>query len=346
MNILVIYNLKRKNFFKGIPRDFYSEFDSYKTVKAIADALRERGHRVRLKEANGQLLSYLIDQKREIDFVFNIAEGINGYPSRESQVPAILDFLEIPYTGSNVLTLAISLDKFYTKKLCIVENIPTPKFQFFPTEKEKIDSSLRFPLIVKPNAEGSAKGITKDSVVYNKQKLREQINRVIRDYKQPALVEEFIEGKEITVGILGNDSPVVFPLLEIDFSSCRGSGEFFYSWRMKEFQGDRTKHLTPTFYCPARIEEKVAKKISELALKAYRAIGCFDFSRIDFRLDRENNPYFLEINPLPGLDPIESNFPLMARTAGISYKELVNKILEVALKRVNGRFKKGGRLVE
>ncbi|MCM8798861.1 MAG: ATP-grasp domain-containing protein, partial [Candidatus Omnitrophica bacterium] len=170
-----------------------------------------------------------------------------------------------------------------------------------------------------------------------------QIEKVIRDYKQPALVEEFIEGKEITVGILGNGSPTLFPLLEIDFSSCRGSGEFFYSWRMKEFQGDKIQHLTPTFYCPARIKEEVAKKISELALRVYKVMGCFDFCRIDFRVDRKNNPYFLEINPLPGLDPEESNFPLMARSAGISYSDLINKILESAIKRVNGKLKKGGR---
>ncbi|MCM8798265.1 MAG: D-alanine--D-alanine ligase, partial [Candidatus Omnitrophica bacterium] len=171
MNILIIYNLKRKNFPPGIPRDFYSEFDSYKTVQAIANALKEKRHRVMLKEANIELLGYLTKHRRKIDFVFNIAEGINGFPGRESQIPAILDFLKIPYTGSNVLTMAIALDKFYTKKLCLTEKIPTPKFQFFLTGKERLDSTLQFPLIVKPNAEGSAKGITRDSVVYNKRSL-------------------------------------------------------------------------------------------------------------------------------------------------------------------------------
>jgi len=340
MNILLIYNLKRKVFSKKIPCDFYSEFDSHRTINSIANALRVKGHRVTLKEADEQLLYYLLKHKKEIDFVFNIAEGVNGSLSREAQVPAILDFLKIPYTGSGVITMAISLDKFYTKKICLTEGIPTPKFQLFVTGEEEVDSSLRYPLIVKPNAEGSAKGIFKNSVVYNKKRLRKQIKKIIQRYKQPALVEEFIEGKEITVGILGNGSPMVLPLLEIDFSSCRGSGEFFYSWRMKEFQGNEEKHLTPTFYCPARIKDNVVRKIKQLALKAYKAIGCFDFCRIDFRLDKENNPYLLEVNPLPGLDPEESNFPLMAKIAGINYNDLINRILELAIKRVNGKLER------
>ncbi|MCM8783592.1 MAG: ATP-grasp domain-containing protein [Candidatus Omnitrophica bacterium] len=341
MNILLVYNLKRKNLSKGVPPDFYSEFDSYKTVGSIAEALRKKGHKVNLVEANNQLIAYLLRNREKIDFVFNIAEGINGYSSRESQIPAILDFLRIPYTGSNVLAMAVALDKAYTKKLCLAEGIPTPKFQLFVTGREKLDSALRFPLIVKPNAEGSAKGIYRDSVVYDRKNLLEKIKRVMCNYKQSVLVEEFIVGKELTVGIIGNDSPLVLPILEIDFSSCRGSGEFFYSWRMKEFQGNQEQHLTPTFYCPARLKPDTAAEISHLALKAYKALGCYDFCRIDFRLDKKNRPYLLEINPLPGLDPLESNLPLMARTAGINYNQLINKILESAVKRVNGKLNRG-----
>lgn len=346
MKVLITYNLKRKKFSKRISEDFYSEFDSYKTVNSIAEALRSKGHKVTLVEANGKLLRYLLEHRKEIDFVFNIAEGINGSLSREAQVPAILDFLKIPYTGSGVVTMAISLDKFYTKKICLSESIPTPKFQLFVTGKEKIAPFLRYPLIVKPNNEGSAKGIFRDSVVYNKDQLLKRVRKIIKRYKQSALVEEFIEGKEITVGILGNGSPMILPLLEIDFSSCRGSGEFFYSWKVKEFQGNVKKHLTPTFYCPARLEKKTEEKIKKFALRAYRSINCFDFCRIDFRLDKKNNPYLLEINPLPGLNPEESNFPLMAKIAGINYNDLINKILESAVKRLNGEIKKGGRLIE
>ncbi|MGE4357384.1 MAG: ATP-grasp domain-containing protein [Candidatus Omnitrophota bacterium] len=338
MKITIIYNLKKKNFPKGIPPDYYSEFDSYKTVNSITKALEDAGHRVALKEANESLFFYLLNNKKNIDFVFNIAEGRNGCVGRESQVPAILDFLGIPYTGSNVLTMAIALDKAYTKKLCILEGIPTPKFQLFSTGKETLDPSLRFPLIVKPNAEGSAKGISKDSVVYDKKRLLAQIEKIKSEYKQTVLVEEFIEGKEITVGIIGNDTPLVLPILEIDFSSCKGSGEFFYSWRMKEFQGDLEKKLTPTFYCPARIRREVAERISCLALRIYRLLGCYDLCRMDFRLDKKENPYFLEVNPLPGLDPEESNFPLMARAGGLSYNELINRILESAVRRVNGKL--------
>ncbi len=345
MRIVLTYNLKRKDLSRNKPPDFYSEFDSCKTVSSIADALRERGHRVSLVEADENLLRYFLRNKGRADFVFNIAEGINGI-ARESQVPAILDFLRIPYTGSSVLAMAVALDKASTKKILLSENIPTPKFQLFSTGKEGLNCGLKFPLIVKPNAEGSAKGIFSSSVVYDRHSLFRRIRKVIKYYQQPALVEEFIEGKELTVGIVGNARPKVFPILEVDFSSCRGSGESFYSWRMKEFQGDVKKHLTPTFYCPARLKVSLVEKISSLALRAHKAIGCWDFSRTDFRLDKKDNPYVLEINPLPGLDPEESNFPLMARAGGIEYIDLVNQILDAALERVNGRYKFKPRLTE
>jgi D-alanine-D-alanine ligase len=339
MKIALIYNLKKKILDKNKPDDFYSEFDSPKTVNSIAGALRARGHKVRLIEAEHNLLDYLFRNRKKVDFVFNIAEGING-AGRESQVPAMLDFLGIPYTGSNVLAMAVALDKAYTKKILASEGIPVPKFQLFSTGRERISPRLKFPLIVKPNSEGSAKGIYSSSVVYSKVNLYRQIERVIRDYRQRALVEEFIEGRELTSGVIGNGRLKVLPLLEIDFSSCRGSGEFFYSWRMKEFQGDKEKYLTPTFYCPARIKPGLARRISELALRSHKVISCWDISRTDFRLDKKNQPYVLEINPLPGLDPQESNFPLMARAAGIQYADLINQILDAAVERVNGEYKR------
>lgn len=341
MKIVLTYNLKKKIHEKGKPADFYSEFDSPKTVNSITQALRDRGHKVSIVEANENLLRYFLRHQKNIDFVFNIAEGVNGV-SRESQVPAILDFLNIPYTGSNVLAMALALDKAYTKKIFEKEDIPTPRFQLFSTGKERLSLNLKFPLIVKPNSEGSAKGIYPSSVVRDKLSLYRQIKRIIRHYHQPALAEEFIEGRELTVGVVGNGRLKALPILEIDFSTCRGSGEYFYSWRMKEFQGDFRKHLTPTFYCPAKLEARLAKRISRLALRAHRAVGCWDISRTDFRLDKRGKPYVLEINPLPGLDSEESNFPLMAKAAGIQYTDLINQILEAAVKRVNGKYKRGG----
>ncbi len=325
--IAITYNLKKKNKSSELPADYFSEFDSPKTVNAIKEALASGGNEVVLVEANIQLVEFFM--KNKIDMVFNIAEGTNGM-SRESQVPAILDFIGIPYTGSNVLTLAVALDKAVTKKIFCYENIPTPDFQLFKSIDDKLSESLKFPLIVKPNCEGSAKGLSVTSVVRSPDKLYEEIKKVFTLYKQEVLVEEFIEGKELTVGILGNENPTLLPILEVDFKNCRESGEFFYSWRMKEFQGDASLHLVPEFFCPARLDEETAKAVRDVALRAHEALGCLDLSRVDIRLSANNIPYVLEVNPLPGLDPDESNLTVMTKAANISYNALINGILKNA----------------
>ena len=160
-----------------------------------------------------------------------------------------------------------------------------------------------------------------------------KIKETIELYKQEALVEEFIDGKELTVGILENGKTTVLPILEIDFSSCKNSGEYFYSWRMKEFQGNKEMGLEPTFHCPARLDKETEERVKEASLRTHRALGCFDISRTDIRLSHDNIPYVLEINPLPGLDPKESNFPIMAYAAGMKYEDLIEAILMSASER-------------
>lgn len=328
--VAVTYNAKKKHTGE-LPIDYYSEFDSEKTITAIKDTLEELGNEVFLVEANYDLFKFF--SNNHVDIVFNIAEGTYGN-SRESQVPAILDFLGIPYTGSGVLTLAIALDKAMTKKILRHENIPTPNFQLFKDYNEPINPHLRFPLIVKPNREGSAKGISTSSVVNNSTRLMEEVKKVIDLYHQEALVEEYIDGKEITVGILDNGKPTVLSPMEIDFSGCKESGEYFYSWRMKEYQGDISKHLVPAFYCPARLNKETESRVKNAALRAHLALGCLDMSRTDIRLsNKDNTPYVLEVNPLPGLDPDESNLTLIAKHSGMFYKELINGILQSALMR-------------
>ncbi len=329
MKVALTYNLKEKDETK--PADYFSEFDSQETISAIINALQRKGHDVYPVNAGRlNLVDYF--RKNKVDIVFNIAEGASG-KFREAQIPAILDYLNVPYTGSNAFSLALALNKALTKKILKAENIPTPNFQLFVKGNEDLDAQLRFPLIVKPNREGSAKGINTSNVVQTKETLLEKIREIKDTYKQEVLVEEFIPGKELTVGILKNGRTVVFPVLEIDFTSCAGSGEYFYSWRMKEFQGDSELGLVPTFHCPARIDRDTEAQVKEMALKTHQAIGCLDFSRTDIRLDKDNVPYVLEINPLPGLDPLESNFPAMAYAAGMKYEELVDSILMSAYTR-------------
>jgi len=328
--LALTYNLKPETPSAGAPDDAYSEFDSRATVQAIAEALRAHGHHVYLVEATADLPAWF--RTHRVDLVFNIAEGLCG-EARESQVPAILDFLGVPYTGSGVLSLALALDKAKAKQLFRDAGIPTPAFQLVTRSDAPLDPALQFPLMVKPNREGSAKGIWASSLVPDHAGAAAQIRRVMVQYDQPVLVEEFIEGTELTVGILGNEPPRALPVLEIDFASCGGSGERFYSWRMKEYQGQGDLHLTPTFWCPARLPGSVMAEVQRVALAAHEVLGCRDFSRVDVRLDQEGRPYVLEANSLPGLDPAESNYPRMAREGGIEYPQLIGRLVELAAAR-------------
>jgi len=329
MKIALTYNLKKKDETK--PADYFSEFDSPETISAITSALEKKGHTVEALDAEfPNLLSYF--RKKSVDAVFNIAEGKSS-KFRESEVPAVLDYLNIPYTGSSTFSLALALNKAVTKKVLQAESIPTPRFQVFTTGQEPLGPDLKFPLIVKPNREGSAKGIGASNVVYDRDSLLKKIKEIIGTYRQEVLVEEFVAGKELTVGILENGKVTILPVLEIDFSTCQKSGEYFYSWRMKEYQGNNEMGLAPTFHCPARLDRDTEELIKKTALRTHRAVGCFGISRTDIRLGQDNTPYVLEINPLPGLNPRESNFPLMAYAAGMKYEDLIEAILMSALER-------------
>ncbi|OGX40164.1 MAG: hypothetical protein A2984_02780 [Omnitrophica WOR_2 bacterium RIFCSPLOWO2_01_FULL_41_12] len=329
MKVTLAYNLKRKDQTK--PADYFSEYDSDQTINAIITALQRKGHAVEaIDVGTPNLFTYF--RKNSVDMVFNIAEGKSS-KFRESEVPAVLDYLNIPYTGSDTFSLALALNKALTKKLLKAENIPTPNFQVFLKGNEELNPDLKFPLIVKPNREGSAKGINTSCVVSTKEMLFNKIKEIMNIYNQEVLVEEFIAGRELTVGILENGKTTILPILEIDFSTCKDSGEYFYSWRMKEYQGNKELGLVPTFHCPARIDKTTEELIRDVALKTHRAVGCFGISRTDIRLSQDNIPYVLEINPLPGLNPLESNLPIMAYAAGMQYEDLIEAILASASER-------------
>lgn len=338
LKVALTYNLKRKIDNADLPDDYYSEFDSKETIEAITDGLRCHGNEVFLVEADKGLLSWFLNN--DVDIVFNIAEGLRG-ESRESQVPAILDFLNVPYTGSGVLALSVSLNKALTKKLFEQAGIPTPKYKLIKESAGLTDPGLKYPLIVKPNSEGSGKGIAVTSVVHNKEELAREVERTHRLYKQEILVEEFIDGKELTVGILGNDPPFALPILEIDFANCKNSGEYFYTWKVKEYEKEveESAGLSPSWHCPARLSESDTAKVKDIALRAHSIIGCADLSRVDIVFGKDGIPYVLEVNPLPGLDPKDSNLPYIAKCAGFSYAGLMNKILEVALERCKTKNK-------
>ena len=322
MVIGMTYDLKTEYTFKpGDPQDANAEFDHPDTVGVIAEAIQGYGHRV-VRIGNVEQLIKALDQLR-VDLVFNIAEGYRGR-NREAQVPVLLEMKGIPYTGSDGLTQALTLDKVMTKKVLISEGIPTPRFFVISDPKDPLPDDLNFPLIVKPRYEGSSKGLTDRSVVRTTEALRAQMSWVMQTYHQPALVEEFIRGNEFTVAIVGNDPPEVLPVVRIQIDGRTELGDLFYTFsRISE---------GAKYICPAGIPAGLERRLKELALRTYQAVECRDFGRVDFRVDQAGNPFVLEINPLPSLST-EDVFGILANQLGISYSEMIGKILNVAIQR-------------
>lgn len=346
LKVALLANLKSNApKFEGMSEDQWDDLDSEKTVSAIQEAIRSGGHTCEFLEGDRTLLQSI--RKFDPDICFNICEGHFG-DSREAQVPAILEMLRIPYTGSRVFTLALALDKPMTKRILWWHQLPTPAFQEFERADEPLTDDLKFPLFVKPSREGTSMGISAKSVVRSEEELREQVAIMIERYKQPALVETYIEGREITVGMVGNlvgpvarrlppnpKAPRVqaglyfLPPMEVDLRPFELS-DVVYSNRLKVALAEELDYLSP-----APIDDDVVDELNYLAAAVFRVMGAYDVSRVDFRLDANNGwaPNILEINPLPGLSPDVSDLVIEARADDVSHAELVNMILDAALKR-------------
>ncbi len=318
------YDLKTDYKFKdGDPADANAEFDHVSTIDVIASAIEANGFKVK-KIGNAQRLMEQIDNLG-VDIVFNISEGVGGR-NRESQVPVLLEMAGIPYVGSDALTLGMALDKIMAKKIFISEDISTPKFFEIKTLDSLKDADhLKFPMIVKPRFEGSSKGLSDKSRVADMQALKKQAGMIVNAYKQPALVEEFISGKEFTVAVVGNNPAEAFPVVQVEIDGSVDLGDKFYTFA--RIASDRLKYI-----CPARISSSLAKKIQDMAVRAYDSVDCLDFGRVDFRVDKNGQPYVLEINPLPSLST-EDVFQLIANVIGITYSQMLGRILGYALKR-------------
>ncbi|TMQ33547.1 MAG: ATP-grasp domain-containing protein [Planctomycetota bacterium] len=328
MKIGITYDLKSDGPVRhDVPDDFYEEFDSPATVEAVASVLRELGHEVRkLGDGRGLLRQLLADPP---DLVFNFAEGHGIGRSREARVPAVLEMLDIPYTGSDPLTLAVTLDKDCAKRLVASYDVNVPRGLVLPPEEATLEAgsvhSSLFPVIVKPAWEGSSKGIHGKSVVKRKESLRSVVEDMCRDYRQPVLIEEFIEGDELTVGVIGNHRPNVIGVMRV--VPTQPSEHFIYSLDVK-----RDWQRQVRYECPARLPDRDYEAVCKSALTVYHALGCRDVARIDFRL-RDGTPYFLEVNPLPGLSPESGDLVIMAQLSGCSYDRLIGTILQAALDR-------------
>jgi D-alanine-D-alanine ligase len=359
LNVALVYNVKKENVedvmsdddvpkkysgaqtiigtnteFHKTTADTYAEWDTEETILAVKRAL-ELHHHVNLIEANEESYHELLQAKPDI--VFNIAEGLRG-PSREAHIPAMLEMLGVPYTGSDPLTLGICLDKSRTKEILSYHNILTPQFLVIDNLAQVPDIRMSLPCIVKPLHEGSSKGIYNTSVVNTREELKKQIQLVIGEYHEPALIEKFLTGREFTVAVIGNDPDIqVLPIVEIRFDSLPEGVNPIYSYEAK-WIWDTIENPIDVHECPANITPELQKEIEAICIKTYRVLHCRDWCRIDIRSDDKGRPNVLELNPLPGILPNpeeHSCFPQAARAAGMDYDTMINAVLNAGIRRYN-----------
>ena len=326
LKVGLTYNLKRTTAKSESDDDRDAEYDAQSTIDGIAEAIERQGHRVVRLEATPDLARTL--SSADINLVFNVAEGARGR-GREAHVPAMLEMLGIPYTGSDASTMAVALDKDLAKRVVSGAGVPVPKGRLLRgDEPSEIFADLVFPLIAKPNAEGSSKGVLGNCVVDDEAGLRALVGGLYARYRQPILVEEFLPGREFTVGILTNDdgTPDILPPMEIVF--LKPGTKQVYAFEDKL---DWSKTLR--YDRPAVIDDDLRKRIDEVVLGAWRALGCRDVARIDLRCDALGQPRFIEVNPLPGLSPGWSDLCLIADSMDLSYDGLIARILAPAISR-------------
>jgi D-alanine-D-alanine ligase len=327
------------------PLDAGAEYDRRQTVEAIASALESEGHYVHIIQGDYSLPEALLSVRPQI--CFNIAEGISG-DGREAQVPALLELLGLPYTGSKVVANAVSLNKTMTKRIWQQQGLPTAPYYEFDSLKDLAHTELRFPLFVKPAREGTGMGIDNKSIINNHDELYSRVEWLLNQYRQPVLVEEFLPGREFTVGFIGNrgdpafrhrpelydaDGYHWFPILEIDTISSVSPAIYGHDAKSLDIGTEGA----PNYLCPADISGTLRFQLIDLTRRAAEALEVRDVSRVDFRIGADGEPYLLEINTLPGLNPQLSDLCIMASTEGISHQTLINEILYLAAERYQYR---------
>jgi D-alanine-D-alanine ligase len=326
---------------EGVPPDAFADFDHVETIDSIRAAIETDGHQTVFLQADEDLPFTLREEKPDI--CFNIAEGLGG-DAREAQVPALLEMMKIPYTGSRVLTNGISLDKTLTKRIWRDRRLPVAPFQEFNVGDEPLRPEFEFPLFVKPAREGTGMGVDTNAIVNNEKELRERADYIINTYHQPALVETFLPGREFTVGILGRADAKLysrhpewyekdgfhrFPVLELDMTRSVTPMVYSHDAKSKEVGEEGA----PGYFCPADIEPELEKKLKYFALRAHFLLNALDVSRTDIRLDAQGNPRVMEINTLPGLTADYSDLCLQSKAEGIRYEDLILEILYLGASR-------------
>jgi D-alanine-D-alanine ligase len=324
LRIGLVYDLRSEYLAAGFSLEEAGEFDSDITLESLDKTIRSLGHRVDRIGSAKALCSRLVAGDRW-DLVFNIAEGLKGR-SREAQAPCILELYDIPYTMSDPLVNAAGLDKVVCKKLVRAAGLRTPDFHVVSCPADLKRITLKYPLFAKPIAEGTGKGIDQHSLVQNPGQLKKLCLALLKKFKQPVLVEEYLPGREFTVGVVGTGRDArVIGTMEVKVLPSAGGSVYSYE----------TKENCEEFVRYTMLKEgRLKKEIEKLVLDSYVALECRDCGRVDVRLDAAGRPGFIEINTLPGLHPNHSDLPMIATAVGISYKELIGSIIKSALKRV------------
>jgi D-alanine-D-alanine ligase len=321
-----------------LPVDAFVEWDDPSTIHAVADALRVFGEVV-LLEATGDFCAALRDAR--VDLLFNMAEGTSG-PNRESHVPAIAEFLRVPYLGSDPLTLGLALHKGRAKEVFAQRCVPSPPYVLVESDADlpRLRDAV-YPAFLKPVWEGSSKGIAEANLVETGDDAVERARYLLETYRQPILAEAFLTGDEYTVAVLGNNGDArALPLIRYRFTELPDGALPIMGYEAKWLWDQPGQPLGDVLECPAAVPEATAARVREVALEAYRALGCRDWSRVDVRLDADGVAHALEVNPLPGLMPdpeAHSCFPAAAAAAGMTYDELIQEAARIAWHRISGR---------
>jgi D-alanine-D-alanine ligase len=311
-----------------------SEVGVVEEREQVEKALKHKGYRTSLFNINGdikRLISFLEENKP--DLVFNLCESLKGQAINEMHVAGIYELLDVEYTGAATLALGTCLDKSRTKDILKVHGIPTARYIVYADAAaiSLDDLQLRLPLIVKPSGEDASVGIENSSVVHDMESLRERVAYIIKTFAQPALVEEYIEGRELNVAIIGNKHPIILPISEIDFSKLPPDYPKIVTYNAKWVEGT-AEYVGTVGTCPAKLSPDVERRVREVALKAYQLMEIRDYARVDIRLDASNTPFVLEVNPNPDISQ-DTGFVRSARAAGMTFEDMIAKIVETALER-------------
>lgn len=322
MLIGITYDLRDDYKDCGLSAEEISEFDSIETINALANTIRDLGYEVE-KIGNAKALVQLLAKGKKWDLVFNIAEGLKGL-AREAQIPALLDLYEIPYVFSSPDVMVNTLDKSVAKLIVKEAGIKTPQFVVVHKIADLKNINLEFPLFAKPLAEGTGKGISPSSYISNKKELEKSCKELLTKFKQPVLVETYLSGREFTVGLIGNEENLkVIGVLEVILKE--GAEQWSHSYHNKENCEELVEYKL--------VDDEEAREAAKAAKLAWQALNCKDAGRIDLRSNNKSQPYFLEANPLSGLNPGHSDLPILAEKSGISYQKLIKQIIDSAKER-------------